>query len=625
MTRLVLGVIGHVDHGKTTLVRALTGIETDRLAEEKLRGVSIVLGFAHADIGGMIDFVDAPGHERFVRAMVGGVTGADAVLVVVDAHEGLMPQTREHLAIAALLGVREAIVAVTKADLASAARAHDVASQTAAAAAKLGLAPSPPVAVCAPTAQGLDGLRAAIADLAARRDPPRDDGFAYLPIDRAFIVPGQGVVVTGTLRRGRLTPQTALEVLPCGLPARVRGLQAHGLPIAVAEPGQRVAVNLRGAELHDLPRGAVLATAGVLAPSRWLTVRLRHAPDAPPLANGASVDLLIGASHVPARVRLLDCNGLEAGETALAQLCAAEPLAVPADDGFVLRAGSPAVTMAGGSVIDPAAPRLPRFDSSRLESLAALAKAAPTERMELLLANAGARGVALARIAALAGLAPDRAVKASGAVRLKGDVLVAPADLERTRARVVQVLEASTEPLSRAALAQAVGRVGPEVLEAAISALAGAGRVRAASGRVALVRAAEDQARAGAQAGLARRMAEALRQGGLAPSDLALDTREARAALQDLVRAGIAVRAPDRVQKREVVFHREAIEAARRRLADLLAGPPGLTVGEIGRALGISRKFSVPLLEHLDAVGFTRRNADRRLLTRPDSKGGTEI
>jgi len=619
MKRLVLGVVGHVDHGKTALVGALTGIDTDRLPEEKRRGISIALGFAHAEIGGgQVDFVDAPGHERFVRTLVGGVTGADAVLLVVAANEGLKPQTREHLTIAALLGLRSAIVAVSKTDLVTPERAGAVGQAAAGLARELGLRARPPIATSAISGLGLDDLRAAIADELNDAPAPPQDGFAYLPVDRAFLVPGQGVVVTGTLRRGALRPEDALVLWPAGAPVRVRRLQVHGRPVDRAEPGQRTAVNLRGAELEQTPRGVALAGPAALSPSEWLTVTLRAAPDAPPLANGARLDLLTGASATPVTVRLLEGGVLDPGQSAVAQLRARTSLAAPAREGFVLRTAAPSATVAGGAVIDPAARRFRRGDPVVIRRLKALAAASPEERVRLTLEQSGAGGVTRDRLAQLAGLSPakaEEAARAAAALVLKGGTVVGAAAFARARKATLAVLEQAGEGLPRGGVAARAPGIGAAVLDAVLAALAADGRIRSEGGRFAMVRAAQDSARAAAAAALAERLARALCEGGLSPPDLGAAgcARDQRQALETLVRRGVAIRTLDRVQKREILFHASAVESARRLLAGRLA-PPGLSVGEAGRVLGVSRKYSVPLLEHLDAIGFTRRRGDRRVL-----------
>ena len=283
--RLLVGVIGHVDHGKTALVGALTGMQTDRLAEEQARGISIALGFAHMDVpGGQIDFIDMPGHERFVRTMVAGATGVDAVLLVVDAREGIKPQTVEHLDIAALLGIRLAIVAISKVDLvtpeAATARAAEVVARVAAS----GLDVCGTASISVRSREGIGDLRDVLAASLPARPPARDDGFAYLPIDRAFSIAGHGTVVTGTLRRGGLAMTDDMEIAPAGTRVRLRGLQVHGRRVTQALPGQRVAVNLRDVSPAQVPRGTALATPGLLTPAHWITVALRAAPDAPPVS-----------------------------------------------------------------------------------------------------------------------------------------------------------------------------------------------------------------------------------------------------------------------------------------------------------------------------------------------------
>jgi selenocysteine-specific elongation factor len=254
---MVAGVIGHVDHGKTALVRALTGMETDRLVEERRRGISIALGFAHfTSDDGVIDLIDMPGHERFVRTMIAGATGVDAVLLIVAANEGIKPQTVEHVDIAVLLGVRRAVIAVSKADLVSEQEAAAVARQTAAFAARVGLVATAPILTSATAGRGVGALKHALASAVREGAAPEDDGFPYLPVDRAFSLAGYGTVVTGTLRRGTLAVGDEVAAMPSALRVRVRALQVHGAAVRMASPGQRVAVNLRGVEPAQVRRGA---------------------------------------------------------------------------------------------------------------------------------------------------------------------------------------------------------------------------------------------------------------------------------------------------------------------------------------------------------------------------------
>jgi len=629
MRRLVLGVIGHVDHGKTALVRSLTGMETDRLPEERKRGISIALGFAHAKIGGAeVDFVDMPGHERFVRTMVSGATGIAAALLVVAANEGVMPQTREHVDIAGLLGVRRAVIAVTKADLVPPEQAIAAAHEAMALAAGASLHAGDAVPVSALTGLGIEALRQAIAEALGATPEPEESGFAYLPVDRAFSMAGHGTVVTGTLRRGKLLAGDALEAVPANLPARVRGLQVHGARVAEARPGQRVAVNLRGIDPLQVRRGTALATPGLLPPSTWLSVELRAVADAPPLPTGARLLLLVGTQEAGARLRLLDREVLEPGAAALAQVQCAEPVAVPARERFILRTASPALTVGGGRVLDPETRRQRRHSAPVLARLRALAAATPEQVVAQEVQAAGAAGVPLDRLARLAGLAPARVVEALQAERPAAVVLgrdriaVAQAAFEALLARLPQVLagqqEAHPKGLARAQLATLVPPASPAVLEEAVAGLVAKGVLRQESGLVRVPQVAREADRAQQENASAARLAERVRQAGLSPPDaqeIAPDPASRRL-LDRLVREGTLIRALDHVQKREILFHRDAVEAAQRRLTPLLAQAPGLLVREAGAALGISRKYSVPLLEHLDAVRFTRRIADRRVLTR---------
>jgi selenocysteine-specific elongation factor len=670
--RLVLGVIGHVDHGKTALVRALTGMETDRLPEERRRGISIALGFAHLAVpGGVIDFIDMPGHERFVRTMVAGATGLDAVLVVVAGNEGIKPQTLEHLDIAALLGVRRAVIAVSKADLVSAGEVQARLGEAAALVGRLGLEVAGAAAVSAVSGASGAGV-AALAELLAEmvRDaaPRADDGFAYLPADRAFSVAGHGTVVTGTLRRGRLAASDELALLPSGRKVRVRGLQVHGARVTAAEPGQRVAVNLRDVAVDEVGRGVALTAPGMLPPCGWLSVELRVVAGAPALQDGARLMLLFGTEEVPVRLRLLEGDEAGPGDVVMAQFQAARPVSVPARERFIVRRPSPPVTLGGGRVIDPGAVRLRRRDPAALARLRALTGAGPAEIVRIGIEAAGDAGVMPARLAQMAGVAPARAVALAQTLPVvtgRQGLMVTRTAFERVSAAVLAACAGTEDALGPVALAEGVGlalgwraaaavvvpeggmarhrpgnggsgngragngwagkgrsgngRAGSAVIEEAVERLVQAGRLVRAGGAVGLRRAAREQGRVQQEQAAAGALAEAVRQGGLSPPEpgMVAPGPATRRLLDRLVRDGVLVRAPDPAQGREIFFHVEAVARARLALAPLLA-PPGLLVKEAGAVLGISRKFSVPLLEYLDAVKFTRRVDQRRVLARQD-------
>ncbi|MDQ2801975.1 MAG: selenocysteine-specific translation elongation factor [Pseudomonadota bacterium] len=623
----VVGVIGHVDHGKTGLVRALTGMETDRLPEERRRGISIALGFAHFSYKDcVIDLIDVPGHERFVRTMIAGATGFRAILLVVAANEGIKPQTIEHAEIAALLGCRDVIVAVSKTDLVAAEQAVAVGRTTSDLATGLGLHALTPVLTSARTGQGLEHLKRVMTGLLSHTRPLPNDGFCYLPIDRAFSIAGHGTVLTGTLRRGTIEIGAELGLVPNDRSVRVRGLQVRGAATKIAWPGERVAVNLRSVDKTDAHRSMALASRGLFVPSIWLTVELtaaRHA--AAPISSGAHVRVFFGTSEAGAVVRLLDRDELDPGGSCFAQLRCTPRVAMPVRERLILRAGLRVV--AGGCVLDTAAPRLRRRDAAALARLAILARKMPAEIIARELDAAGFRGSRTGALAQVAGLSPEQVqdqLHRLGPVTV-GDLAVVPSAVEEVMRAIIAVLKANlTEHpngLRRDRLQHALKGCAPEVLDLALLRLAQLRRVERA-GIIRLRQTEQERARVADESVTLAHLAEFYRRDGLTPQAGEVSDIMVRRSIARLVHDGVLVRVFDHVQKREIVFHREAIEHARRILAPLLADDAGLLVTEAGAALGISRKYSVPLLEHLDAIQFTRRIGDRRVLRRQSTKTG---
>jgi selenocysteine-specific elongation factor len=620
MTRLVLGVIGHVDHGKSALVRALTGEDTDRLPEEKQRGISIALGFAHLEVGSdtVIDLIDMPGHERFVRTMISGSTGIDAVLLVVAANEGVKPQTVEHVDIASLLGLRRAVLAISKTDLVGYEEAVRVADDAAQLLARSGVDSMPPVMTSALQEKGIEDLRQALGALAGSVRPRGADGLAFLPIDRAFSVAGHGPVVTGTLRGAAVTTGDTLEVFPSRRTVRVRASQVHGARVAAVMPGQRVALNLRDIEIAELKRGMALAAPDTLELSDWLTISIRAVQDAPPLKNGMRLRAMLGTCEFDARLRLLDRDVLEAGQSGLAQLHCAEPVAIPASEHVVLRLASPAKTVAGGKVLEPVTRRLRRNEAEILKRLADLTALSPAAMVAAEVRREGQAGTTLRRLSQLSALTTARIVellRTLPVVVTHSGWVVPQAAMDQVVARVKSLLAPHAAGLSQDKLLSALPGTGAAVLDGALERLLTAGVISKRGTQFLVPRPDEDRARARNEAELASQIAETLRRGGLTPPDprtLVTDLRSKRA-VDRLLREGVVVRAVDRSKGREILFHQDAIEDARRRLAPLLERVPGLLVTEVGSALGISRKYSMPLLDHLDTIHFTRRIKDRRM------------
>ena len=435
---MIIGTAGHIDHGKTALVKALTGIDADRLAEEKRRGITIDLGYAYTDAFG---FVDVPGHERFVHTMLAGASGVDAALLVVALNDGVMPQTREHVQILQLLGIDRGVVALTKSDLAP-ARDAEVASQVNALLQKTALASAPLLPVSVVTGAGIEALRAALLSLGPRQ---RDaELYPRLAIDRAFTLAGAGLVVTGTLVSGRIRVDDRLMLSPPGIELRVRGLHAQNRPAEQAAAGQRAALNVTGPRLSKdaVTRGDWVLHPAVHAPTTRFDVRLTLlAEESRALRADAPVHLHLGAAHVTARVAALDAERIEPGSTVLARLTLDRPIGALACDRLVLRDATATRTIGGGVVIDPFPPRRGRRAPERLAQLTALDQPDPADALRALLALAPGwtERVVYVRSRNLSP-AVQQSVQAAAPAVAVADLLMAPTTLDALRDGVTQRL-----------------------------------------------------------------------------------------------------------------------------------------------------------------------------------------
>lgn len=637
----VIGTAGHVDHGKSTLVQTLTGIDPDRLAEEKARQMTIDLGFAWFTLpdGEAVGVVDVPGHIDFIKNMLAGVGGIDAALLVVAADEGIMPQTREHLAILDLLAVPAGVVALTKADLV----ADDpewltlVQAEVADALAGTSLAAAPIVPVSAATGQGLPELVAALQDV-LRQAPPRPDlGRPRLAIDRAFTIAGFGTVVTGTLVDGRLAVGQEVEIVPGGLRGRIRGLQTHKRKIEVAVPGSRVAVNVSGISKEQVHRGQVLCLPGSLEPTVLVDVRVRVLVDAPQaLRHNQPVDFFCGAAEVGAYLRLLDAEALPPGGEGWAQLRLDEPVAVARRDRFILRQASPSRTLAGGVVVNPyPGRRWRRFRPEVAMSLAALHSGEPAQLLEEALARL--EPASLAALAAAGGLSLEAAQAALNELASAGKALtldrepsaagpqtvISTAGWQSLRERLRETLAAYHRqyPL-RAGMpreelkSRLQGRHRPWSLSLFSDVLAAAVREGVAAEEGNLVRLPDHVAQLSeAQQAAVDRLLAAFAANPTAPPSVAESTAAVGAdVLAWLVETGRLVQVSP-----EVVFEAEAYRRMVQGVVERLQAQGRITVAEARDMFGTSRKYVLALLEHLDAQRITRRVGDERVLRRTPS------
>jgi selenocysteine-specific elongation factor len=631
---VVVGTSGHIDHGKTALVKRLTGIDTDRLPEEKARGISIELGFAHMRLPGgrQISFVDVPGHERFVKTMLAGAGGIEAVLFVVAADEGVMPQTREHLDIVHFLGVGRGVVALTKSDLVEPDLALLVEEEVRELIRGTSLSGAPLVACSARTGAGLDRLVAAldaVLDRALDAEGAALAGAPFrLPVDRVFSMPGFGTVVTGTPRAGSVAAGDRVVLLPSGKEARVRRVQVHGEDVERARAGERTALALHGVDREEAARGDVVAAPGALVVSHMLDVRLHAAPRlAHPVRNRDRVRYHHGTREVLGRLVLLDREDLAPGESALAQLRLEGPEACLARDRFVLRSYSPQVVIGGGIVLDPAPPKHRRFREGELSALAVRERGDPREVVLDRLARAGARGATRAELAAAAALAPAdaapavQALVADGRARVVGaDRVVLAAALDDVAARLREALRAfhAASPLrigpNKEDLKGRLAEVAPgDVLEEALRALSAAGEVVLHRDKVRLAAAGEPLAGAGRD--LAARVEARLLEARFTPPDAAALAEQAgvpRPALRDLLETLVDLGVLVKVTP-EIVYHRALLDEAAEGVRATLAARGELGVADLKERLGVSRKYAVPLLEHLDRLGVTRRSGDLRV------------
>jgi selenocysteine-specific elongation factor len=633
MKAVIVGTAGHIDHGKSALVRALTGTDPDRLEEEKRRGITIDIGFAHLDLIApsgeklRLGFVDVPGHERFVRNMLAGIGGIDLVLLIIAADESIKPQTKEHFDICRLLSVQRGMTVITKSDLVDADTLEVVRMEVSDYLRWSFLDPAnaPIVAVSSKTGAGLDELKLELARLAAEV-PVKDASAAFrLPIDRVFSMKGFGTVVTGTLISGSVRKDEELEVHPTGKRLRVRGVQVHGAAAEKAIAGQRTALNLAGAETSELARGMILTQAGLFHLARRVNVKLNLLPSAKPLRDGARVHLHVYTAETIAEVKLLGTKQLQPGQSGLARLKLVHSMLVLPGDRFIVRQFSPVTTIGGGIMLDALEPVRRMKAEERLAFVRALESASAPDRLMARISRRGIDGLSLSEAVAETGWLPSRVVSttaelaASRKVLRFADVFVSSDAVATLRAEMKETVDIfhKANPLvagiSREELREKMG-VGPEVFRGVEDLLVRdkqldvAGESVHATGRGIVLRGDEAESKKQIEAAFANAglkvplLKEVL-------ASLPIDRARAQKIVTLLLRDRVLVKVGD-----DLVFHRDALEGLRQLVIAQKSKTPKMNVVAFKDLIGVTRKYAIPLLEYLDRERVTRRVGDERVI-----------
>jgi len=634
MKQIILGTAGHIDHGKTTLIKALTGIDTDRLKEEKERGITIELGFAHLQLpnGQELGIVDVPGHEKFVRHMVAGATGIDLVALVVAADEGVMPQTREHLEICELLKVKQGVVVLTKTDMVQDADWLDLVKEDIQDFLKgTFLETAELIPVSAATGDGLQPLLEHLQGLCESVEARSSGGDFRLAVDRVFTMKGFGTVVTGTAIAGRVKTGDTLLVYPQMVKTKVRGIQVHNREVNEAVSGQRTAINLQGLEKTALERGNVLASPASLVASYMIDVRLQYLETAPRvLKNRAKVRFHTGTSEVMGTLILLDIDELDLGGSGYAQLRLDKPVVVRTGDRFVLRSYSPMYTIGGGQILHPTPNKRKRMVADTLESLATLEKGESGEMVELYLKDGGFAGVGERDLRILANVTAKQLRRLLQDLMSQGEVIQFDREAPRfvhgeVFSKLSQLLQGQLEefhqrePL-RAGInkeelfGRVPGTVDGKLFNELLQRLIRQGDVVQEKD---LVRLSSHQvALAGKQEEVKEKIEAVYQQAGLLPpffrevaKSLGVSDSEAKRILKWMLEQGLLVKV-----KEDMYFHCSVLDDLKKRLLDFFEENEEITTPQFKELTQTTRKYTIPLLEFLDATRFSIRVGDVRRL-----------
>ena len=635
---IIVGTAGHIDHGKTALVRALTGTDTDRLPEEKQRGITIDLGFAELELGDVrYGFVDVPGHERFVKNMLAGASGIDLVLLVIAADEGIMPQTREHFDICRLLRVERGLVAITKTDLVDEEMLEIVRAEVSEFVSGTFLDRAPIVGVSSRNGEGIEELRNALAATASSVKPRTSLHVARLPIDRSFAVKGFGSVVTGTLASGEIREGDEVELLPEGRRLRVRGVQSHGRKVTEANSGRRTAVNLAGIDHHEVRRGMLLTEPDVLCPAQSFDAEVEVLSDsAGPLRTRQRIRVHIGTAEVLARVVVVAGPLIHPGEKGFVQLRLESPVAAILGERFIVRSYSPQETIAGGSILGPSETRFRRRNAPELSEILLSISAAltdPSETLRLLIERSADRGQSRAEIRAITGWSNNTVDEAIAKLKA-GDLILDSSGVYSSRAnvallerRVLRFVECMHEadrvaqaiPLEKVR-ADVFRSVRPEVEKAVLNILTSGGKLAVEGDAVRLVgRAARLSESEGAALTHLRNTFETAGLDVPKPDDIiensasntGADKEAVKKLFQQLLSSGELVRV-----NLEMVISSKILDGLIERVRVFADRSPDrlIDVAKFKEIAGVSRKYAIPLLEYFDQRRITARRGDKRLV-----------
>ena len=633
MRHIILGTAGHVDHGKTSLVRALTGIDTDRLKEEKERGITIELGFASLTLPGgqTIGIVDVPGHERFIKNMVAGAAGIDLLVLVIAADEGVMPQTREHLAICSLLGITRGFVALTKKDMVDEDWLALVTDDIQIFLRGTFLEGAPIVPVSSTTGDGLTDFLNTLDRIAAEVRDKADAGLFRLPVDRVFTMKGFGTVITGTLVSGHIGIGEEVEILPQGTKAKVRGLQVHNVSVEAAEAGQRTAVNLHGIDKAAILRGDIVSRPGTLLPTRRLDVRLEYLGiNTKGVKNRQLVRFHAGTDEIIARITFGGRESIEPGEVGYAHLFLEKPTVVMAHDHFVIRSYSPVTTIGGGMILDPLARKHRKSDTRLPHDLSLLHQGTPEERTAVIIERSGMNGVRLAELIVRTGLAQKTLRQILEVMWSRKEAILVDADEQRIvsaapygklqdtildRLRLYHEKNPLKEGLQKEELRNMAGLfILPKIFNDAMRGLEkkkmliiDRENIRLPDHRVNLSEELSD---------LRHALTDKYEQAGLMPptrkevmDHYPQQVKQVASVLDVMVKEAVLVKISE-----DLYYHRQVIDKLREDYRNLLVADGKASPVTFKEMTGLTRKFIIPLMEFFDTTKLTIRTGDFRIL-----------